>query len=177
MSNRLQALLHSLDQLQERPPLADLVANVAQHRIDCDDVAAYLRFSDRFYQRNLIRAGPWYRAWILCWKNGQRSPIHDHSGSTCAVRVLRGVLTETRFAFAPNGHVKATGSQDYPAGSVLGSEDTDTHQVSNLQAGDADLVTLHVYAPPLDGMRTYSLFDLSRGFEVWDIEFAHAAGI
>ena len=45
----------------------------------------------------------WYQAWVMCWRNGQRSPIHDHKGSSCAVRVLRGTLTETLFAFAPNG--------------------------------------------------------------------------
>src|SRR5205807_7632445 len=45
--------------------------------------------------------------WVLCWRNGQRSPIHDHRGSSCGVRVLRGTMTETQFAFAPNGHVKA----------------------------------------------------------------------
>ena len=95
----------------------------------------------------------------------------------CVVRVLRGTLTETLFELAPNGHVKATFSRDFAEGSLIGSEDTDIHQVSNLQAGDADLVTLHVYSPPLTRMNTYSLYDLSRGYEVWDPEFSDAAGI
>ena len=38
-------------------------------------------------------------------------------------------------------------------------------------------MTLHVYAPPLTRMETYSLYDLSRGYEVWDPEFSDAAGI
>jgi cysteine dioxygenase len=170
-------LIDTLDLLQGRPPLAQLVAELVRSQLDCSDVIPFLRFSDRNYQRNLLHAGPCYQAWVLCWKNGQRSPIHDHSGSSCGLRVLRGTLTETRFEFAPNGHVKATGSKDHGAGSVLGSFDTDMHQVSNLQAGGADLVTLHVYSPPLEGMRTYSLYDLSRGFEVWEVEFVNAAGI
>ena len=49
--------------------------------------------------------------------------------------------------------------------------------MSNLQADDADLVTLHVYTPPLNRMKTFSLYDLSRGYEVWDPEFSDAAGI
>ena len=97
-----------------------------------------------------MREGPWYHLLVLCWKNGQRSPIHDHAGSTCGVRVLRGVLTETTFAFAPNGHVKAVGSRDLAEGQVCGTQDDDLHQISNLQAGEADLVTLHVYTPPLE---------------------------
>ena len=59
----------------------------------------------------------------------------------------------------------------------MGSVDGDLHQVSNLQAGDADLVTLHVYSPPLVGMHTFSIHDRSRGYEVWEVEFADAAGI
>jgi hypothetical protein len=51
------------------------------------------------------------------------------------------------------------------------------HQISNLQAGDADLVTLHVYSPPLMWMGTYSLTDRTRGQEPMFIEFCDAAGI
>jgi cysteine dioxygenase len=177
MNRPLESLFEYLDTLQDRAPLAELTARVADLDIDCDDVAEFLRFSDRCYQRNLVRAGPWYHVWVLCWKNGQRSPIHNHAGSSCAVRVLRGTLTETLFEFAPNGHVKATFSRDAMAGSVTGSEDADMHQVSNLQAGTADLVTLHVYSPPLLRMETYSLTDLSRGEERWLLEFSDAAGI
>jgi cysteine dioxygenase len=126
---------------------------------------------------SLVRSAPNYHAWVLCWKNGQRSPIHNHSGSACVLRVLRGTLTETLFEMAPNGHVKASFSRDIAEGSLIGSEDTDIHQVSNLQAEDADLVTLHVYTPPLTRMETYSLYDLSRGYEVWEPEFSDAAGI
>jgi cysteine dioxygenase len=114
---------------------------------------------------------------MLCWKNGQRSPIHNHAGSACVVRVLRGTLTETVFEMAPNGHVKASFSRDIAEGGLIASEDTDIHQASNLQAGDADLVTLHVYTPPLTRMKTFSMYDLSRGQEVWYTEFSDAAGI
>jgi hypothetical protein len=46
-----------------------------------------------------------------------------------------------------------------------------------LQAGDADLVTLHVYTPPLRRMGTYSLTDTDRGFEPMFVEFCDAEGI
>jgi hypothetical protein len=49
--------------------------------------------------------------------------------------------------------------------------------VSNVQAGDADLVTLHVYSPPLLTMGTYSLTDRTRGSEAMLTEFIDAAGI
>jgi cysteine dioxygenase len=170
-------MLRYLDGFGEAPPLAELTDGLERFDLDCDDVAEFIRFSDRSYQRNLVHAGSCYHAWALCWKNGQRSPIHDHLGSRCVIRVLRGTLTETLFEFAPNGHVKALFSRDFEAGSLVASEDTDMHQVSNLQAADADLVTLHVYTPPLVTMGLYSLYDLWRGQEVWSPEFSDAAGI
>ena len=177
MTDDLQAMFRHLDTFTKPPDLARLLEELSRFEIDIVDLSEHLHFADTGYKRNLVRATPQYHAWLLCWKNGQRSPIHDHSGSACVVRVLRGTLTETLFEIAPNGHVKATFSRDFTLGSLIGSEDTDIHQVSNLQAGDAELVTLHVYTPPLNRMKTYSLYDLSRGYEVWDPEFSDAAGI
>lgn len=177
MSATLDDFIHYLDGLTERASLEELKEWLTDLDIDCADVADHIRFSPRAYARNLVRGGEWYSLLVLCWKNGQRSPIHDHVGSNCGVRVLRGTATETRFVFAANGHIKAVSSQDCEPGSVLGSQDYDLHQVSNLQPGDADLVTLHVYSPPLNRMGTYSLTDTTRGEELMLPEFCDAAGI
>ena len=177
MSAKLEQLFHYLDRLQGQASLAEVTAVLTKLKITCDDVADHVRFNDAQYRRNSIRVGLWYQVWALCWKNGQRSPIHDHRGSNCVVQVLRGNLTQTLFEFAPNGHVKATGSADFPPGSFIHSHDSDMHQVSNLQAGEADLVTLHIYSPPLRRMGTYSLTDRSRGHEMMFVEFCDAAGI
>jgi cysteine dioxygenase len=177
MPRTLEPLSRYLDTLRGRAPLPELADVVAGLDVDCADLAEWVVFSDRGYTRNLVRGGLWYHVLVLCWKNGQRSPIHDHAGSSCCVRVLRGTLTETRFAFAPHGHVKAVCSQEREPGAVFASQDDDLHQISNLQEGTADLVTLHVYSPPLLRMGTYSLTDRSRGEEPMFIEFADAAGI
>jgi cysteine dioxygenase len=177
MAPSLQPLFHYLDGLRGRAGLAELTAALASLAPAWADLAEFVRFSEQGYTRNLLRAGPWYNALVLCWKNGQRSPIHDHAGSSCCVRVLRGTLTETCFEFAPNGHVKAVNSRDYPPGSTFASQDLDLHQVSNLQAGGSELVTLHVYSPPLRQRGTYTLTDRTRGSEPMFVEFSDAAGI
>lgn len=177
MARTLTELFDYLEGLRGRAALNDLASELEDLDIDCEEVAPFIRFSSRGYTRNLIRGGPWYNVLVLCWKNGQRSPIHDHAGSSCGVRVLRGTATETLFEFAPNGHVKAIFSRDLSEGSVCASQDDDMHQVSNLQPGNADLVTLHVYSPPLMYMGTYSLTDLTRGSEPMFLEFSDAAGI
>jgi cysteine dioxygenase len=177
MARNLDELICYLDGLTGRAPLGKLVTELDELDVDCAEVARFIRFSNQGYTRNLVRAGPWYNLLVLCWKNGQRSPIHDHAASSCGVRVLRGTLTETHFEFAANGLVKATFSRELEPGGVCGTQDDDLHQVSNLQAGDADLVTLHVYSPPLLHMGTYSLTDRTRGTEPMFLEFSDAAGI
>jgi cysteine dioxygenase len=177
MSPALSELFAYLDTLDNRAPLSDLKALLQRCPVVCDDVAGMLRFSPRTYQRIPLCGNDWYQAWVMCWRNGQRSPIHDHRGSSCAVRVLHGTLTETLFDFAPNGHIKAKLSHDFEPGQVISGEDADVHQVSNLQAGNADLVTLHVYSPPLVFMGTYDLSSANRGQEPMAVEFCDAAGI
>jgi cysteine dioxygenase len=141
----------------ERLSLQTIVEWIRSTDLSTDDLAEYLVFRPDRYVRNLVHAGPAYQALVLCWRNGQRSPIHNHRGSNCGVKVLRGVAMETTFAAAPNGMVYPVRSRDLPAGHVCASADEDVHQVSNLQAGGADLVTLHVYSPPLLRMDMFSL--------------------
>ncbi len=87
----------------------------------------------------------------------QRSKIHDHLGTSCGVKVLAGEATETVFERAPNKHIYATESNIYEAGSVTASIDDDIHQISNLQADNETLVTIHIYSPPLKQFRLYKL--------------------
>ena len=174
----LERFLRELDAWRERIPLPVLEEALTKLPICLDDVREFAAFGTVTYRRNLMYAGPAYQALILCWRNGQRSPIHDHRGSSCGVRVLHGVATETFFTRSGNGMIVATGSRELRAPAVCGSEDTDIHQMSNLQAGNEDLVTLHVYSPPLLRMGTYALADPA--VRDWDdpvYQYCHGAGI
>ena len=157
MRDLIERLFAQLDRVEERLPLPVILDWLQDTRLTAADLTDYLRFSRERYVRNLVHAGPAYQALVLCWRNGQRSPIHNHRGSNCGVKVLRGVATETVFTRAPNGMVVADRSRDLPPEHICASADDDIHQVSNLQAGGADLVTLHVYSPPLLRMEVFSL--------------------
>src|SRR5262245_7986189 len=104
MAKTLDKLFAYLDALENRVELQRLVCELSELETDCLELGKHVQFSDQHYARNLVRKSDWYHLLVLCWKNGQRSPIHDHAGSSCGVRVLRGTMTETTFAFAPNGH-------------------------------------------------------------------------
>jgi cysteine dioxygenase len=159
MATSLAELFRRLDAHTARISVQVLEAALEDLSIALDDVRPYLVFGTDTYRRNLVHAGPAYQALVLCWRNGQRSPIHDHAGSSCGVRVLSGEALETVFERTRAGMVFAVRSLSHVPGSVCATQDADIHQVSNLAEGGGDLVTLHVYSPPLLNMGTYSLFD------------------
>jgi len=185
MSGRMDAvtqisfgeLFAEIDAFQTRIPLDLLVARLNSLDISWKQIEPFVRFAPDTYRRNLMRAGPAYQALILCWKGGQRSPIHDHAGSSCAVRVLRGTCTETIFERSKTGHIYPTETHNLPAGTCCGSQDDDIHQISNLQADDEPLITLHIYSPPLLVMGQYSLTSLHRTEFVESNSFLEGAGI
>jgi len=175
---KLTPLIEYLNELTERAPIEPLRERMASLDVSVEDLGGYARFSEERYLRNLVHEGEWYHVLALCWRSGQRSPIHNHASSTCGLRVLRGVATETIFEPTPSGLIKAVSSREMRAGEVCASQDADIHQVSNLEAPGQDLVTLHVYSPPLLRMDTYSLIDRSVGeFRPMVLEHALGSGI
>jgi len=156
---KLARLLERLDALRSRATIEQLTEWLGETDLTTSDVAHYVRFGERNYLRNQVRGGEWYHLLVICWRSGQRSPIHNHAASTCGLKVLTGVATETKFAFTPCGLIKAVSSADMGTGEIVASQDADIHQVSNLQPAGQDLITLHIYSPPLLRMDTYSLTD------------------
>jgi cysteine dioxygenase len=166
MASSIASAFARLDQVGGPLPLSTILEWFHDMPFTADNLAPYLIFRPERYVRNLLYTGPAYQALVLCWRNGQRSPIHNHRGSNCGVKVLRGIATETLFRKAPNGLIVPVSSRDLPTGHVCASSDEDVHQISNLQAGHADLVTLHVYSPPLVRMDMFALD--SPAIQEWD---------
>lgn len=166
MRDSIDHLFLRLDEVDGQLSLPVIREWLVESRLTMSDLSYFFVFHRDRYVRNLVHQRPGYQALLLCWRNGQRSPIHNHRGSNCGVKVLRGVATETVFTRAPNGMIVADRSQEFMPGEICASADSDIHQVSNLQAGGADLVTLHIYSPPLLRMEVYSLE--TSAVHVWD---------
>lgn len=120
------------------------------------ETAPHIRFNPGGYRRNLVCQREHFEVLILCWATGQQSPIHNHRGSHCGVRVLSGEATEVRFDHLSDGRVQAQTIQTLPAGAVTVSADEDLHVVGNWSHPPRDLITLHVYSPPLTAMQKYA---------------------
>ncbi len=154
---KLQPLLEYLDGLTEPANLATLRKLLEELDITRADLAPACEFDDADYRRILIKDSVWYEAVCICWKSGQRTPIHDHHGTSCAFRVIEGIATETKFQRSPSGLVYPTSSEHQNAGYICASSATDIHQVANTQGEGVELINLHIYSPKLRDFNLYSM--------------------
>ncbi|MBL1217837.1 MAG: hypothetical protein D8M59_10115 [Planctomycetes bacterium] len=163
-----------LDQQDDSLPMPVLVRLLQQLTVSETEMAHVISFSETGYTRNVVRVTPIYAALLLCWCPGQESPIHDHHGSACGVRVIKGTLTETQFKRHPDGRLEQMLRSTLHAGKVCGSCDADIHIIGNEMAdAGQNLITLHVYTPPLKHFHYYFRDD-PRVETVLDVETAAA---
>jgi predicted metal-dependent enzyme (double-stranded beta helix superfamily) len=116
-------------------------------------------FAANTYARNLVCRTPTFELLVLCWKPGHESTIHDHAGALNAIRVHRGELTSRVFvpvAGRPTGTgpVELLAEERVQEGGWTGVDRGGIHHLANTAA--EDLVTVHVYAPPLTELVVYS---------------------
>ena len=154
MGQAVNELIDWLRRHQQRIDLDQLKNRLDDERLNVGTLADYIRFSEERYSRNLLAHGPQFYALVLCWMPGQASPIHDHKGASCGVRIIQGTATETRFDWSGE-QLKPQETTVMHAGEICGSFDDDIHEIRN--NGSENLVTLHVYSPYLNNINLYDL--------------------
>jgi cysteine dioxygenase len=152
---KLAPLVAYLEALRGRADLAVLARLLRDADVTRGDIERACVFGMAGYRRNPISRGPWHELLALCWRSGHCTPVHDHEGSSCAFRVVEGHGTEIRFKPTASGLACPTEAVDMPPGYICAAQDADIHQVANLQAAGTDLITLHIYSPPIQKMNTY----------------------
>lgn len=152
----IRPLVKYLDSLRGRADLTVLAGMLKELDLSRADINPWCQFGTRGYRRNTIRRSECYELLALCWRSGDCTPIHDHAGCSCAFRVVQGTGTEIRFRETPSGLVCPVGVMEMSPGYVCAAEDADIHQVANTQPPGRELVTMHIYSPPIAVMTTYS---------------------
>lgn len=150
------ALVQLICQLEgyRRPLRLDELVHVTQMvELARPDLQPYISFLEQTYGDQPVYARDRFEIRCLCWQSRQQSSVHDHRGSRCCVRVVEGVLTNADFARASDGRVKRVCTDTFHCGDVLAREDRQVHQVRNAQPPAHELVTLHIYSPPLASRR------------------------
>ena len=150
-------LIETLNQQTTPPTLEAITSWLSTVEISQLELEPYLGFKEGNYWRHRVCRNDAVEMLIICWRPGQKTPIHDHNGSHGVVRVQQGLMQETIFSFDEEQGLTHESSRECGAGTLTGAAVPDIHQLGNPDVSGCDLITVHVYAPPLGVLKTYKL--------------------
>ncbi|HZG76556.1 MAG TPA: cysteine dioxygenase family protein [Paenibacillus sp.] len=107
------------------------------------------------YGRNVVYADERMEAIVIHLPAGAATAVHDHGASIGCAIVVEGCMTNEVYRLGADGRVRLEEAEAIRAGEPMPSPAGVIHRMRN--DGDARLVSLHVYAPPLRGMTRYAL--------------------
>ena len=76
----LQSLVAALESVNDAPGLAQIYEWLAKTEISTEELQPYLGFKEGNYWRHRVCRNKFVEMLVLCWRPGQRTPIHDHNG-------------------------------------------------------------------------------------------------
>ncbi|HYY56793.1 MAG TPA: cysteine dioxygenase family protein [Pyrinomonadaceae bacterium] len=174
--NSFRELRGKLEALREVPSLEEINTWLREVEARAEDLRPFVGFKAGTYARHRVFRNDYAELLVLCWRPGQRTPIHDHNGSHGAVRVCEGVMWETIFALNEKQELYYQRAREWNGGEVTGADVPDIHQLGNPEVSGQNLVTLHLYAPPLGVLNTYKVGSSEIGHYTPD-QFMDGAGI
>lgn len=119
------------------------------------DFDEYTSWSKDCYTRNCVVNNEKFELILICWGAGQMTPIHDHGGEECWVKVLEGELEEVIYKKNKNDDLVAVRSSISKANQVTYMKDfMGFHSLQNVS--ESRSLTLHLYAKPI---RSCNVFD------------------
>ena len=141
------------------------LSELLQTPIPSSELAPWCVFEESKYARNLILRNEWLEVLCLCWRPGQMSPAHDHGLSNGVMQVIQGFAVETVYDL-PRASTKRNdraplllprGSSILSAGQTASEENGVIHRVGNPADSGTDLISIHVYSPPLSDFRKFDV--------------------
>lgn len=157
-SEHSTATLQSLNELitalseGERTTYSNIIHSI---KFAANAFEGYCSWSDECYTRNCIVDNEKFELILICWGEGHRTPIHDHGGEECWVKVIEGDLKETIYKKDKNDNLHAVTSTISKSGDVSYMIDfMGFHTLENLS--NKRSMSLHLYAKPI---RSCNVFD------------------
>jgi cysteine dioxygenase len=150
---------------EERTTYNDIIHSIKIPRSAFEYCSSW---SSKCYTRNCIVENEKFELILLCWEEGQKTPIHDHGGEECWVKVIQGEFKETIYKMDEAGELKTVKSTISKTGDISYMIDfMGYHRLEN-QSGTRGM-SLHLYAKPI---RTCRIFDEnSRKFVPKDLDY------
>jgi cysteine dioxygenase len=92
---------------------------------------------------------------VMHWAVGRRCAPHDHGQSFGWIQVVCGSLNHVLYKLDENDVPVEFSSRYEESGTMIFAAKGMVHDMGNLR--ECKMVTLHAYAPPIDGMVVYDL--------------------
>jgi predicted metal-dependent enzyme (double-stranded beta helix superfamily) len=139
---------------QKLAGIAQQIGAFPEIRRMVDDFTDRAKYKDR-PQITLNDTDP--SIYLLGWREGEFTKVHNHDGAEVAIVVLQGVITEDVFSTTPAEdqclNICGSFTRIVPTGGWILCPCTYMHRMGNEMPELA--VTLHVYGPTLPGMKVY----------------------
>ena len=114
----------------------------------------FCSWSESTYTRNCIFESERFELILICWQSNQKTPIHDHGGEECWVKVIDGEFKETVYKSNEVSEVNILKTNLFKVGDISYMIDfMGCHQLKNLSSHRA--LSLHLYAKPIRNCNIY----------------------
>ena len=152
LRDRILAGPAGTERVLERDEMVELAEAVDLASLD---LGTYRRFQEICYARNRVLLNEHVELVVICWRSGQSSAIHDHGKSHCLYLVIEGEMLEERFRLNGPGEPEPTDERRFGPGDISVAAGHEIHRIHNRNG--TDLVTVHIYSPPLgDTMKLFT---------------------
>mgnify|MGYP005997816821 CR=1 FL=1 len=99
-------------------------------------------YDESTYKKNLVYRNENFEIFIVCWKPGQGTILHDHSKNGCLLKILKGSLQER--LFYKDGIIE---NNNLLCNDITYIDNNiGKHIMSNNSCRNS--VSLHIYSPP-----------------------------
>lgn len=107
----------------------------------------YLHYfiDEESYSRNSIYRNDSFELVLICWKEGQKSLIHDHAKSDCFMTCVAGELVEERYSKWEARRLSVETISTYKDSCHIGGGNF----LHRLSSPNTDSVSLHLYIPEI----------------------------
>ena len=148
------------DELRRGRDIPRLTRILESLRFNPKEFQRYAHFTAGKYTRNLVGYNGGFTLLMLCWDRGQESPIHDHAGSSCFMKILEGELHEVRYDASNPSRLALKTITQMREEQVAYIDDTQgVHKMVN-PSTERGAISLHIYIPPYVKC---SIFNLAEG--------------
>ncbi|WP_191561543.1 cysteine dioxygenase [Metabacillus idriensis] len=151
LSDRIQSILGSV----KSPSKTDLFKALEKLNIQLEELKPVLKTDhEKPYYRKLLYKDEKLELLVMNWSDLECVP-HDHGKSYGWIQVINGTSQNTIYEVKENILPSELFTEHQEKGKMFFAPKKGVHKMSD--SGGTSLVTLHLYSPPITGMRVYDL--------------------